>query len=206
MKRTKFNHQQVSLPPRPLRVGFDFDGVVVYNPMRILRPFASFIKKKNLLKRKELEFFVPTKKWEKFLWFLAHQTSLFPAAGWQRIEELKRDKVIEPYLITGRNTFLKNDLKFKLKLFGLEKIFTTVYITEKDEQPHLFKERIIKQLKLDYFIEDNWDIVQYLSQCHLPAKIIWVSNLVDEKIRYPHKVKNLAAALKLMLRCEQQNK
>ena len=60
----------------PIRVGFDFDGVVVYNPMRIMRPFASFIKKKNLVQRKELEFFVPDKGWKKFLWWLAHQIIL----------------------------------------------------------------------------------------------------------------------------------
>jgi len=181
---------------RPLRVGFDFDGVVIYNPARILRPFASFIKKKNLVKRKELEFFIPEKNWEKFLWWLAHQSSLFPAKGWSQVKHLKQQGKIEPYLITGRNTFLKSDLEFKFRLFGLDNIFNSVHITENNEQPHIFKERIIKELKLDVFVEDNWDIVSYLNQCHLPTKIIWVTNIVDsQKIKYPYKVKNLQEAL-----------
>ena len=130
MKQLKIQIKNQTSSAKPIKVGFDFDGVVIYNPMRILRPFASFIKKKNLLSRKELEFFIPTKKWEKFLWFLAHQTSLFPANGWQRIDKLKQQKIIKPYLVTGRNTFLEKDLQFKLKLFGLKNIFKTVYITK----------------------------------------------------------------------------
>ncbi len=186
-------------PHKPIRVGFDFDGVVIYNPARIMRPFASFIKKKNFVKRKELEFFIPTKNWEKFLWWLAHQSSLFPAQGWSEVKRLKEAGIIEPYLITGRNTYLKNDLEFKFKLFGLNNIFNSVHITEKNEQPHIFKERIIKKLKLDVFVEDNWDIVRYLNQCYLPTRIIWVTNLVDsQKIDYPDKVKNLKEALKLI--------
>ncbi len=184
----------------PFKVGFDFDGVVIYNPMRVLRPFASFIKKKNWVKRKELEFFVPEKNWEKFLWYLAHQSSLFPAKGWKTIKKLKQLGVIDPYLVTGRNTFLKQDLKSKFYLFGLNKVFETFYITETNEQPHLFKERVIKQLKLDFFVEDNWDIVNYLTRCSLPAKVIWVTNFVDgQKIDYPYKVKNLEEALELIL-------
>ena len=118
------------LKKKPIQVGFDFDGVVVYNPARVLRPFASFIKKKNLLKRKELEFFIPTKKWEKFLWYLAHQTSLFPAAGLQKVKGFRDQGKINAYLITGRNTFCKQIYYGNLNYLSL-KVFFSRFILRK---------------------------------------------------------------------------
>jgi len=42
------------MPKRPLRVGFDLDGVLLYNPARIARPLVAFVKKHFLKKRTKL--------------------------------------------------------------------------------------------------------------------------------------------------------
>ena len=64
---------------------------------------------------------------------------------------------------------------------------------------------MIKELKLDYFVEDNWDIVQYLdqqlgraSQRKKPVTIIWLSNILDFPVDYHAKVKNLQEALTIL--------
>jgi hypothetical protein len=113
--------------------------------------------------------------------------------------------LIEPYLITGRFGHLKQDyLKWKQKMRA-DQLFLNCYMNDRDEQPHLFKERMIKELKLDVFIEDNWDIVQYLDQTFSQkqdnqdlVKIIWLSNILDFKINYHAKANNLKQALSLI--------
>jgi hypothetical protein len=190
---------------KPLKVGFDLDGVLLYNPARIVRPLISLMKKKKvLLHREQLEFYVPEPGLGQFFWELLHKSSVWVAPGFKKIEQLKKQKLIEPYLITGRFAHLKKDYeKWKLKM-GADQLFVKCLMNDEDEQPHLFKERLIKELKLDVFIEDNWDIVQYLDKCFsnshnkkLSPKIIWLSNIMDFQIDYPYKVKSLTEALNI---------
>lgn len=191
---------------KPLRVGFDMDGVLLYNPARIIRPFISLLKKKKVLERKELEFYVPHPGWEEFFWEMLHKSSFCLAPGYKQILQLRKQNLIEPYLITARFNHLKKDyLKWK-KRMKADEVFKQCFINDQDEQPHLFKERMIKELKLDVFVEDNWDIVHYLDQMSSLAnkknkpKIIWVSNIFDHKIKYFHKVTSLKQAINLIFK------
>lgn len=189
-----------------LKVGFDLDGVLLYNPARIIRPIISLLKKKKLLiNRQQLVFYVPKPGLGQFLWELLHKSSVWVAPGFPEIEELKKAKKIEPYLITGRFGHLQENYNKWRKKMKADKIFVRSFMNASDEQPHIFKERMIKELKLDFFIEDNWDIVQYLDQQFNQSKtkknsvtIIWLTNILDFKIDYPHKVKSLKEALKII--------
>lgn len=191
---------------KTIKVGFDLDGVLLYNPARILRPIISLMKKKKvILHRDQLEFYVPEPGFGQFFWELLHKSSVWMAPGFEQIEELKRQKLIEPYLITGRFGHLQKDyLKWKEKM-NADQLFVKNFMNDNDEQPHLFKERLIKELKLDVFIEDNWDIVQYLDRrlnnsksTKKSTKIIWLTNIMDFRIDYHDKVKSLHDALKIV--------
>lgn len=182
-----------------LKVGFDLDGVILYNPARIIRPLVSLLKKKKLVKRKQLQFFVPQTQWQQLMWCWFHKSSIFLAPGLDDIRQLVEQNKIEAFIITARFAHLKNDfLKWQEKMKASE-IFTACYLNEKDEQPHLFKERMIKQLKLDYFVEDNADIVDYLAgkmaRDNLSTKIFWVYNLLDKRLKYPFKFAGLKKAV-----------
>jgi len=184
---------------RILRVGFDLDGVILYNPARIFRPVIAYIKNMLFDHKKPLKFYYPKSKIEKFFWHLFHLSSIFPAQGLDRLEKLVNDKKIKAYLITARYSFLKKDLDFWIKKLKLKKYFSGIYYNQKDEQPHLFKEKMIKKLKLDIFVEDNWDIVNYLNKSEKKSnryKIFWIYNLLDIKIKYPYKFPNLSKAIK----------
>jgi len=108
---------------KKLQVGFDFDGVIMYNPARIIRPFMAFLKLKKIVKREHLRFYLPKNKVAKFLWWLAHQTSFIAAEGIPQLKKLVADKKIEAYVITGRNTMLKADLQHKLASIDAHHIF-----------------------------------------------------------------------------------
>jgi FMN phosphatase YigB (HAD superfamily) len=180
----------------PLKVGFDLDGVLLYNPLRIIRPLIALLKKKQIgIERKELEFFVPRKRWEEIMWEMFHRSSLFIAPGYKRITQLKKQNLIEPYLITGRFAHLNQDFERWKKRMKADDLFVGTYLNLQDEQPHVFKERMIKELDLDIFIEDNWDIVKYLAEQLANKKIFWISNLFDRQQQYQYKFLSLNAAL-----------
>lgn len=191
----------------PLKVGFDFDGVIAYNPLRIIRPLMSFLKLKKMVKRDQLVFFQPSNKLEEFGWWLVHQSSFMPARGFHILKELTQAGFIEPHLLTGRTTSLTKDLNYKLNLFGLGDLFKTVNITKHNEQPHVFKSRLLNKYQLDMFVEDNFDIVQYLKLHNLQTKVVWITNSLDKHIEYEQKFDSFQAfLLKLQIDILEKNK
>lgn len=181
---------------RILRVGFDLDGVILYNPARIIRPLISMVKR-LLLHKKGLKFYYPHSSFEKWMWKQFHRSSIFIAPGMDELKKLVRDGKIEAYIVTARYSFLGKDFIKWVNRNNLNTVFVKVYLNDKDEQPHLFKERMVKKLRLDAFVEDNWDIVDYLSsRKHLNCRILWIYNLFDRKLKYKYKFPVLLHAVK----------
>jgi len=184
-----------------LKVGFDLDGVLLYNPARIFRPIIYFIKK-YILKRKTNQFYYPKNKLEQLIWLFLHKSSLFPAPGVKEIKQLIKEKKIKAYVISARYKSLKEDFLFWKKKIDPENLFSSWYYNEKNDQPHLYKEKMIKKLKLDVFVEDNWDIVKYLKtqnskiKTEKKTKIFWIYNLLDRKIKYRYKFSSLKEVIK----------
>jgi len=192
---------------KPIKVGFDLDGVLLYNPARIVRPLIALLKKKKMLiERKELEFFVPKPGFQQIIWDLFHKSSCFLAPGFSEISKLKNQGLIEPYLITGRFKHLENDFANWKRKMNADFLFVDCYINDQNEQPHLFKERMIKKLKLQIFVEDNWDIVGYLVKNCSNTDIYWITNLIDNRFSYSKKYFSFNKALKQIKRFSRQIK
>lgn len=190
---------------KKIRVGFDFDGVVAYNPFRVVRAIISFIKK-DLLGIKKINFWYPKHRWQQIFWIILHESSIFPAIGVDLLKTLVAEEKIEAHLVTARYSFLDDHLTNWLKKYKLTYLFKTITLNKKDEQPHIFKAKMIKKQKLDFFIEDNLDIVRYLSQKpptthHSPStKIYWIYNILDRFVEYPHKFPYLEKALEHLIK------
>lgn len=171
----------------------DFDGVVAYNPFRLIRyPVAWF--KKKVLKKRRLSFFIPRTWWQRWIWTIIHGVSIFPALGTAKVTEMSRDGRYEFHLITGRLGFLGGQTDKWLQKYGLRQSFTTVNINADSHQPHLFKEKIMKELELDYYVEDNLDVVEYVKDKG-KTKVLWVYNIVDRGWKYENKFPSLKSAL-----------
>ncbi len=190
---------------KKLKVGFDLDGVILYNPARLIRPVMSLLKRKHVVKRPELEFYVPKTKQEKLLWYFFHKSSIFPAKGIDDIKALVETGKIEAYIITGRFASLRKDYNKWLKKIGAEKTFKASYLNDHDEQPHLFKERMIKELGLDVFIEDNADIVNYLISKCSATKIYWIYNFFDKKLDFTYKYPSLYQAVQQLTKLKKKS-
>jgi len=178
---------------KTIRIGFDLDGVILYNPIRIVRPIVT-LAKKILFKKPEVFTYFPKSRFEQLLWTWAHKTSFFVSPGFSKIKELAKDKNVEIYLITSRFSFLKKDLDKWLKRINSKKIFSRCFYNEKNERAHLYKRRLVNKLRLDFFIEDNFDIVNYLSKT-TKTKIFWIYNILDKHINYEFKYPNLSQAM-----------
>ena len=112
-----------------LKVGFDLDGVILYNPIRLVRPIAKLLKpfKFLILKQKKDFFYFPKSKIEQFLFFLLHKTSFKPDPALKDIKQLVKAKKIKAYIITGRYSFLKKDYEIWLKKIKAKTIFEKCY-------------------------------------------------------------------------------
>lgn len=190
---------------KKLKVGFDMDGVILYNPARLVRPLISHLKDVGLIKRKRMQFFRPRPGWQTLMWRLFHKSSVFPAPGLETLRELVKKGEIEAYLITGRFSELKSDYQHWMKKIKADEIFKECFINDQNEQPHLFKERMAKELNLDVFIEDNWDIVNYLRK-KLTLKVCWVYNMLDKKIDHKYKFTGLNSVVSWIQRYGKKKK
>ena len=180
-----------------LKIGLDLDGVILYNPARIFRPIISTAKRLVLRKNKDkVNFYIPKTKLEKIIWFWIHKSSIFPASGFKDFLKASKNKEIELYIITARFSFLKEDFEHWLHKIGAPAHVAGWFYNKHDEQPHLYKEKKIKELKLDYFVDDNWDIVRKLNASGVKTTVIWIYNLFDKRIDYAHKVPSLKEAYK----------
>jgi hypothetical protein len=175
-------------------IGLDFDGVVAYNPARLARFPISFIKR-HIFGVQKVQFFVPKTALQRSLWALGHETSMFPSRGASLLRELTRSGQVEAHLVTARFGYLEKGLLAFLKRWDLLDCFTSITVNTKEEQPHKFKERMIRLHKFSYYVEDNWDIVSYLSDQHTSAEVHWIYNLFDRAKGYPFKYPYLQKAL-----------
>jgi len=169
-----------------LKIGFDLDGVILYNPVRIFRPLAKkFLKpiKASFLHQNKDSFYFPNSLFERWLWKILHKTNFRINTGYDDIKKLSKNKKIKMYLITGRYSFLGQDYHTWLKKISAKKTFIKCYYNKQNKQPNQFKEDMIKKLKLDIYVEDNWDIIEKLNH-HTKAKIFWLTNILDRNIPY----------------------
>lgn len=179
-------------------VGLDFDGVVAYNPARLARLPIAYIKE-HVLGIKRVSFFVPKTPLEKLFWSLAHETSMFPSKGAGMLRELTSDGRIEAHLVTSRFAFLEPNLQQFLARWNLQDAFTSITLNTREEQAHLYKARVIREKQFDFFVDDNWDIVSYLSHQHLKTDIHWIYNLLDRNRPYENKHPYLERALQTIV-------
>jgi len=181
---------------RKLVVGFDFDGVVAYNPFRVVRAPIKWVKK-TFMNKRGVSFFVPKAGWQRVIWGVIHESSVMPAEGVGRLKQLVSGGRIEAHLITGRFGFLEKSLRRWLAKNDLEQYFKSINVNTQAQQPHEFKLAMIEKLKLDAYIEDNLDVVEYV-RGRTKTRILWIYNLLDMRHRYADKFPYLGKALEAL--------
>ena len=133
-----------------------------------------------------------------------HKVVFGPVEGYDDLKKMIKEKKITAYIITGRNESLENDFNQWMKKIDAKKYFSGCYFNDKNEQPYFFKEKMITRLKLDVFVEDNWDIVKNINSDMKKqrnyVRVFWIYNLLDRNIPYKLKFPTLMKVLESILK------
>lgn len=161
------------------KIGFDFDKVFVNYPPLIPSELIEWLYK---IRNHKLTYRYPGKM-EQLIRILSHYP-VFRHPLKKNLENLnniwkQQDKDI--YLISSRFSFLKQRTNHWTKKYGLEKFFKKMYFNFKDDQPHVFKNKIIKKENIQKFVDDDLDLLLFLSKENPKVKFYWLSSKNPKK-------------------------
>jgi uncharacterized HAD superfamily protein len=167
---------------KKIKIGFDLDGVLIDKPPLIPKMVLESL---VLLKVKnKLVYRYPELKFERWIRQLSHHY-LFRSPLQENVEiiyKLAKNKKNKIFVVSGRYRFLQERTQQWLSVNKLSKVFEKIYINKKNEQPHLFKERLIKELKIEIFIDDDKFLVKYLRSKLPRVKVILFNSKTNSLI------------------------
>lgn len=170
-----------------MRIGFDLDQVFVDKPPVI--PYAvleRLYKKKNT----SLAYRIPG-LFEQRIRILSHHWIFRPPIkeNIDALSEISMDKALELYMITGRFGFLRNRTSAILKRYRIEGYFKGIYLDVQNEQPHVFKNRMLQKFHIEKYVDDDVDLLLYLSERNPGVHFFWLAKKSDiEKKTLPKNI------------------
>lgn len=161
---------------KKLKIGFDLDGVIVGKPFFVPKSLLEWLYRAHDGNGKKYR--VPTFLPEIYLRKTSHHWLIRPAMkkNLRKVKEIISNKAVDPYFVSGRFNFLDHRTQVWFKRNLKDFPFNKVFINTKNEQPHLFKEKKIKELKLEEFFDDDPIAVNYLKKNLKNTKIHLVNN------------------------------
>lgn len=174
-----------------MNIGFDLDKIFINTPPLIPKSLIEKLYKKR--SNEVLTYRIPGPV-EQIIRNITHLPILRRAITENLIfiRNLPKENN-EFYLISSRFKFLEKRTKNLTKKHKLDKIFNKMFFNFSNEQPHIFKNRIIKDLKLDYYIDDDLALLKYVAEHNPKTKFFWVTQ-DSPKISLP---KNIVAIKQL---------
>ena len=169
-----------------MRIGFDFDKVFVdFPPLVPYKVIDYLYKKKNHV----LAYRIPAPFEQHIRIFTHHQLLRQPIKeNINTLSNIVEQKDIEAFLISGRFGFLRQKTEKWLKKNHMEKYFRDVYFNFENEQPHLFKDRILKKLHIEKFIDDDLELLLYLAKQNPNVKFFWLTDAKNKITQLPKNV------------------
>lgn len=174
-----------------MNLGFDFDKIFIDYP-----PFAPSSLIDKLYKKKNTNvviYRIPSKP-EQIFRVMTHHPLLRPVIKENMlfIKNLRKKNRHKHYLISSRFSFLKKRTENLVKNQQLDTIFDGLFFNFNDEQPHIFKNRVIKKLTIHRYVDDDLDLLEYLLSKNANTKFFWLNNKHNGLLK-----KNLFAITKL---------
>lgn len=174
-------------------IGFDFDKIFINTPpflpdsiVDLLYKGGSHFKKGK--KAEELHYRIPNTIEQKIRIISHYPPFRQPLKeNIAALNTLCKNKNLRLFLISSRFSFLNKRTDTLLKKYQLNNCFEKIYFNYKNEQPHLFKLKMIKDLNINVYVEDDIDLVLFLADKMHDLKIFWLSKR-KETISLPENV------------------
>lgn len=163
-----------------MNIGFDLDKVFINYP-----PFMPDSVIEKLYKKKSngtLLYRIPGKT-EQIIRYVSHHPLLRPPikSNLEFLEEFaKTDNNL--FLISSRFGFLEQRTNDLIQRYGLDKLFKGLYFNYGNKQPHLFKENVLKELKIQKYVDDDFALIKYLAEHNEHVRFYWLNTKQNKKI------------------------
>lgn len=157
-----------------MNIGFDLDKIFIDHPPLVPSVLLEkFYRKKS---NGELLYRIP-KKPEQVLRNLIHHPLLRPGIknNLRFLSHIPKQEH-KLYLISSRFGFLRERTEKLIKKYHFNDMFDGLYFNYENKQPHLFKNEVIKSLKLDMYIDDDFPLLKYVAKENKKVKFFWLTN------------------------------
>lgn len=157
-----------------MNIGFDLDGIFIDTPPFVPKPLIEWLYRKH---NHTLAYRIPTKP-EQFIRKVSHIAMFRPPIK-QNIQFMKQQKHIKHtyFLISGRFGFLQKETEAILRTHAIDGMFSKVMLNTDNEQPHLFKNMMVKKWKIDRFVDDDLPLLKFLAQENPQTVFFWLHGM-----------------------------
>ncbi|MDO8570411.1 MAG: hypothetical protein Q7R97_02400 [Candidatus Daviesbacteria bacterium] len=166
-----------------MKIGFDLDRIFIDFPPFVPPRLIDWLYKRSLREifslkdhcQKDLAYSIPKSPVSKLVRRTSHISPLRPPIkkNIKILSQILLNPTLNLYLISSRYQFLEKLTYKLLHKYDLMTPFAKIFLNTSNEQPHLFKEKILKKLNLDLFIDDDLDLLRYLQTKNLKTKLLW---------------------------------
>ncbi len=158
-----------------MNIGFDLDKILIDTPPFIPGRVINMLYKKK--DNGELLYRIPSRPMQLFR-RATHVPLLRPPikenlAFLQSIAN-KKNKL---YLISSRFKFLEGVTNQIIKTYKLDSTFDGLYFNYENKQPHVFKNDVLKKLKLDIYIDDDLSLIKYVARDNPKTTFYWFDTI-----------------------------
>lgn len=147
-----------------MKIGFDLDKVFVEHPPLVPDALIERLYKKKA--NGELLYRIPSYPEQ-----IIRKASHYPLFrqpmknNLNYIFELAKKKH-KLYLLSGRFGFLRKHTDDFIHKYNLQDYFEGMYFNYENEQPHIFKDKVLKTLHLDIYVDDDQHLLNFVAKRH----------------------------------------
>lgn len=158
-----------------INIGVDLDGIFVDKPPLVPARLINYLYRDE--SKTKLTYKIPRSILQRTIRRSSHVRILRPTIKenikWLQERYKKNDVTVE--IISGRYGFLEGVSKSLLLRNNLSSAVKHLWINYGNEQPHLFKENIIRKKDIKYFVDDDIFMLNYLAAKFPAKKFFWYS-------------------------------
>lgn len=164
-----------------MNIGFDLDKIFINTPPFVPGKIIDWLYKGK--PNGSLKYRIPGRAEQIFRTFSHHPILRPPIL--QNINYVRKSTSINTnkyYLISSRFSFLEKRTTAIINRYKLDKVFNAMYFNYSNNQPHEFKSEIIKKLNLDKYVDDDLQLLEYLSDKNPKTKFFWLNKNLNKKL------------------------
>lgn len=170
-----------------MNIGFDLDKIFVNFPPLVPERIIEWLYKGR--SAESLKYRMPSRAEQIVRIFSHYPLFRLPITkNVNYVRDLALANTNKYYLISSRFGFLEKRTAAIIKRYKLDKLFNAMYFNYSNRQPHEFKDEVIKKLNLDKYIDDDLQLVEYLSDKNPKIEFFWLNKNLSKPLR-----KNLTA-------------